>query len=256
MGATSGSRYADLDFDPRALKYAQHRKVHPEVVAELIASDLFGPDSHVLDVGCGTGNYAAVLTAATNCRISGIDPSLQMLAHARDAAPWESLLPGNAEQLPWDDDSFDVIMTTDVIHHIGDRAVYFQEAARVLRPGGHIVTVTDSHDDIPRRRPLSSHFPETIEVELQRYPSVPLLLSELAGAGFAQLRLAHVDYTYALVDIQAYRDRAFSSLHLIEEDAFRRGIERLETDLAQGPIPCVSLYTMIWGAMPGGKCAR
>ena len=57
-------------------------------------------------------------------------------------------------------------------------------------------------------------------------------------------------------DIQAYRDRAFSSLHLIEEEAFRRGISRLEADLARGPIPCVSLYTMIWGSVANvyGRC--
>jgi hypothetical protein len=54
-----------------------------------------------------------------------------------------------------------------------------------------------------------------------------------------------------LEDIQAYRDRAFSSLVLIEEETFRRGISRLEADLARGPIPCVSLYTMIWAQVPG-----
>ena len=142
-------------------------------------------------------------------------------------------------------------MTTDVIHHIRDRVAYFREAIRVLRPGGHIVTVTDSHDDIPRRRPLSSHFPETVAVEFQRYPPVPLLLDEMAAAGFGELRFARVENAYHLSDIQAYRDRAFSSLHLIDEGALRRGIDRLETELASGPIPCISLYTIIWGTNPG-----
>ena len=162
MPTRTGSLSANLDFDTRTAEYARHRKVHPGVVEELVASGLFGPESRVLDVGCGTGNYAAALTAATNCRISGIDPSTRMLDVARDAAPWESLSQGSAESLPFADDTFDVVMTTDVIHHVGNREAYFREAARVLRPGGHIVTVTDSHDDIPRRRPLSSHFPETI----------------------------------------------------------------------------------------------
>jgi ubiquinone/menaquinone biosynthesis C-methylase UbiE len=245
-----------LDYDRRATEYALHRKIHPEVLRELLVSGLFGPETRVLDVGCGTGNYAAALTAETSCHISGVDPSERMLDWARDAASWESLTKSDAEHLPFGDDAFDVVMSTDVIHHIGNRDAYFREAVRVLRPGGHLVTVTDSHDTILRRRPLSSHFPETVTIELQRYPPVPRLLEEMARAGFVEPRPVEVSRNYELDDIQAYRDRAFSSLLLIEEEAFRRGIGRLEAELARGPIPCVSLYTMIWGTAPGSQCPR
>jgi ubiquinone/menaquinone biosynthesis C-methylase UbiE len=240
-----------LDYDGRAAEFARHRRVHPEVLRQLLASGLFGPKTRVLDVGCGTGNYAAALTSATGCLVSGVDPSQRMLDWARGAAPWEFLEQSNAESLPFANDSFDVVLSTDVIHHIRDRDAYFREAARLLRPAGLIVTVTDSHDNISRRRPLSSHFPETVSIELQRYPPVPRLLDEMARAGFVEPRLVEVSRDYDLDDIQAYRDRAFSSLLLIEEEAFRRGISRLEADLARGPIPCRSLYTMIWGTRPG-----
>src|SRR5687767_8807413 len=99
MCAITGSPSAKLDFDFRVEEYARHRKVHPGVVEALVASGLVGSESRVLDVGCGTGNYAAVLTAATNCRISGIDPSAKMLDRAKDAAPWESLSQSSAEKL-------------------------------------------------------------------------------------------------------------------------------------------------------------
>ena len=250
MSAMAAPNPYRLDFDGRVEEFVRHRKVHPEVLHHLLASGLFGPETHVLDVGCGTGNYAAALVESTGCLVSGIDPSRRMLDRARDATQWQSLAQGNAESLPFGDNSFDVIMSTDVIHHIVDRDAYFREAARVLRPGGHVVTVTDSHDTIPRRRPLSSHFPETIAVELQRYPPVPGLLEEMARAGFVKPRLVDVSHNYDLDDIQAYRDRAFSSLLLIDDDAFRRGIGRLEADLARGPIPCISLYSVIWGESP------
>ena len=48
-----------LDYDRRATEFARHRKIHPEVLRELLASGIFGPETRVLDVGCGTGNYAA-----------------------------------------------------------------------------------------------------------------------------------------------------------------------------------------------------
>src|SRR5215218_8483162 len=251
MNAVIESHPFRLDFDGRVEEFVRHRRVHPEVLGQLLTSGLFGPETCVLDVGCGTGNYAGALTAATSCRISGIDPSQRMLDLARKAASWESLVRGNAESLPFGDDAFDVVISTDVIHHVRDRDVYFHEAARVLRPGGHLVTVTDSHDTIPRRRPLSSHFPETVTVELQRYPPVPQLLEEMAHAGFVEPRLVEVSREYDLDDIRAYQDRAFSSLLLIDDEAFQRGIRRLEADLARGPVPCVSLYTMVWAEMPG-----
>ncbi len=239
-----------LDFDRRVAEFVRHRKVHPDILQQLVGSGLLGPETRVLDVGSGTGNYAAALSEATGCRMSGIDPSAQMLDHARGVVSWESLTQGSAELLPFANASFDLVMSTDVIHHVRDRDAYFQEAARVLRGGGQIVTVTDSHDDIPRRRPLSSHFPETIPVELNRYPPVPRLLEEMTRAGFTGARIVKVSHDYELEDIRAYRDRAFSTLLLIDEDAFTRGIARLEADLERGPISCTSLYTMIWGTTP------
>jgi SAM-dependent methyltransferase len=245
-----GGESLPLDYDHRADDYARHRRIHPGVLRALVDSGWFGATARVLDVGCGTGNYAAALMGETGCAVCGIDPSREMLGHAHASTAGAALVQGNAERLPFADAAFDVVMSTDVIHHMGDRVAYFAEAARVLRPSGSIVTVTDSEQDIRRRRPLSSHFPETMAVELRRYPSVESLLEEMRRAGFAELRLQDVERRYDLVDLQPYRDRAFSSLLLIGEDAFARGMARLAADLARGPIPCVSPYTLIWGTLP------
>lgn len=241
---------ATLDYDHLAASYALHRAVHPGVVQQLIATAAIGPSTSILDVGCGTGNYARALVALTGCHVSGIEPSWEMAQRAHAAAIWDRLEQGSAEYLPFPDASFDLVMSTDVIHHVGDRAAYFREAARVLKPGGRLVTVTDSHADIARRRPLTSHFPETVAIELARYPSLEALTAEMADAGFTAFLREGVELEYALADLQPYRDRAFSSLSLLDIEAFQRGLAHLEADLAQGPVTALSLYTLLWGMKP------
>jgi hypothetical protein len=72
----------------------------------------------------------------------------------------------------------------------------------------------------------------------------------MAEAGFGAVEDTVVEFAYLLSDIQAYRDKAFSSLHLISDRAFRAGIARMEGDLRDGPIPCVSRYLLLWGRKP------
>jgi hypothetical protein len=79
---------------------------------------------------------------------------------------------------------------------------------------------------------------------------VATLLDEMQSAGFRDPEVVEVRHEYALTDLQAYRDKAFSSLHLIGDEAFEQGMARLASDLAAGPIPCVSLYTVIWATTP------
>jgi hypothetical protein len=66
-------------------------------------------------------------------------------------------------------------------------------------------------------------------------------------AGFGEIAETRVAFPYQLTDVQAYRDKAFSALHVISEVDFQRGIARMEKDLHRGPIPCVSRYLLLWG---------
>ena len=67
--------------------------------------------------------------------------------------------------------------------------------------------------------------------------------------GFIDIETQEVAFGYLLDDIQPYQDKAFSCLHLIPDEAFGNGIERLQTDLERGPISALSLYTLIWGRL-------
>jgi len=232
------------DYSTLADKYAAHRRLHPAVLARL-GESLEG-SAHVLEVGCGTGNYVSAIRDAVGCACTGVDPSPEMLAKLRQRDPSVRAIGGRAEVLGLPDGAFDLLYSVDVIHHVRDREAAFAEAFRVLVPGGRACTVTDSEWILHHRVPQSVYFPETVEVELSRYPRIDVLRSELARAGFSSPREEMVEHAYAITDASAYRDKVFSSLLYIDEAAFHRGLARMEADLALGPIQCISRYLMLW----------
>jgi ubiquinone/menaquinone biosynthesis C-methylase UbiE len=225
--------------------YARYRRVHPEVLRGLIANGPIHADTRVLEIGCGTGNYIGALRESVGCPCWGVDPTEEMLAQALVRSPSVQLTHGQGEHLSFPDDSFDLTFSVDVVHHLADRRKAWHEAARVLRPNGRLCIVTDSEDIIRKRQPQSIYFPETIEVELSRYPAIDLLQTELLGAGFAQIAQTVVEFRTVLPDLEPYRARVFSSLRLISEEAFARGLARLEKDFRNGAIPWVSRYLML-----------
>jgi SAM-dependent methyltransferase len=234
-----------INYDQLAEKYARHRQVHPAVLQALCEAT--SPTHRVLEVGCGTGNYVIALHEMIGCPCWGIDPSPEMLAQAKDRATAVEFRLGQAEQIDFAPSSLDLVYSVDVIHHVQDRPAYYCEASRVLESSGKVCTATDSEWIIRHRQPLSTYFPETIAPEIARYPRIAALKEMMASAGFDQIAAHTVECTYTIADIQIYRDKAFSALHLISDQAFVRGIARMERDLERGPIPCTPRYTLLWG---------
>lgn len=236
------------NYQALADEYARHRRVHPGVVDELRAEIVSRQCIDVLEVGCGSGNYLEVLSGLTSAQVTGIDPSSAMLDQLRARLPDAPVHVASAEVLPFADASLDLIYSVDVIHHVRDRDAFFNECARTLRPGGRVVTATDSPDDLERRVPLTSHFPETLEHERRRYPTIDTLRDEMTAAGLVELSETHVELRYPLTDIAGYRGKAYSSLHLISTAEHASGMKRLEADLQGGAIEALSLYTLLWGS--------
>ena len=229
-----------------ASDYAKLRHVHRPLLAALISGPGIDSGSKVLELGCGTGNYLCAIQSQTGCSAWGIDASREMLSQAGTRGPGIIWTCAAAENTVLTGVQFDFIFNVDAIHHFQDRARVFGEIDRLLSDNGTVCIATDSEEIIRNRKPLSSYWPETIELELARYPQIDTLDVELREAGLPNLRHEEITATGWLRDLSPYRAKVFSALRLLSEDAYERGLRRLETDFANGPIPSVSRYLLLW----------
>jgi len=100
---------------------------------------------HYLDIGCGTGDVALeILRQAPGCRVTGLDPSRQMLAVAAAKAARAGvadrlrLASGSVAALPFADGALNGITSAFALRSFTDRARAFREMRRVLAPGGRL----------------------------------------------------------------------------------------------------------------------
>ena len=117
------------------LNYADLRKPDPRIGAMI--RNALGDAKTVLNVGAGAGSYEP-----TDLRVTAIEPSAEMIAQ-RPASD-TTVIQGVAEDLPFEDQSFDASMAALTIHHWSDQAKGLREMRRVTR--GNIVLLTFDPD--------------------------------------------------------------------------------------------------------------
>lgn len=95
----------------------------------------------LLDVGCGTGNSIELLYKEfPEKKYMGIDLAENMIeAACRKAIPNAGFLVGDAENLPFEEGKFDVVICKESFHHYPQVEKFFQSAYRVLKPGGRLI---------------------------------------------------------------------------------------------------------------------
>ena len=100
------------------------------------------PGERVLDLGSGSGMdvFAAAVQVATAGFVTGVDITAEQLAKAERVSRDEpvSFQRARIEELPFDDASFDAVISNGVINLSAEKRTAFAEAARVLRPGGRL----------------------------------------------------------------------------------------------------------------------
>ena len=103
------------------------------------------PSDHLLDVGSGDGFWTARF--AMHCaNISGLEPDERMLSLAKTLYPRSNVeyVQGNAELIPYPNNTFDKVVSVSCLEHFADPLQGLREMARVLKPGGRLAISVDS----------------------------------------------------------------------------------------------------------------
>ena len=156
------------------------------------------PGETVLDVGCGTGTLAIVARqrVGETGRVSGIDPSPQMIARASRKAVLRGLAidfqVGVIEQLSFPDQSFDVVLSTFMMHHLPDdlKRRGLREIARVLKPGGHLLVLDMKGPVGPWKSSIQDQPALMQEAGFSQVELGETKFSPFPGLGFALARIA------------------------------------------------------------------
>ncbi|MEZ4335969.1 MAG: class I SAM-dependent methyltransferase [Sandaracinaceae bacterium] len=126
-------------YDDFARDYDRPRHEGYHALIDDLSVDIVTPlarGRRVLEVGCGTGLLLSRIAAVADQAV-GVDLSPGMLAHARERGL--EVVEGSATALPFEDASFDTVYSFKVLAHVEPIEVALREAARVVRPGGHVV---------------------------------------------------------------------------------------------------------------------
>ena len=135
-----------------ALTYdRQLAKVEQAGLGELRQKLLVEASGRVLEVGGGTGANLAYYGPEVELTITEPEPSMlrRLNRRVRERAPQAEVLQAPAEELPFEDDSFDVAVSTLVLCGVDDQSRALGELRRVLRPGGRLIFIEHVRSDEP-----------------------------------------------------------------------------------------------------------
>lgn len=160
-----------FNYDALGQKYSGFRRTDPRIAQYVW--DALGSAKTVLNVGAGAGSYEP-----EDRYVVAVEPSSTMRSQ-RQANGRVPAVIGSADSLPFDDNSFDASMAIVTIHHWHDMAKGLKELRRVTKDRVLIMTF----DPASAEKFWKAHyFPELIEIEKLRDPSIDSIIQALGGA--------------------------------------------------------------------------
>ncbi|MCC6493634.1 MAG: class I SAM-dependent methyltransferase [Pirellulales bacterium] len=194
--------YHAFDFSPESFGLAHRARSRLEARRLLAYGKHLGPRASIVDVGCGDGFHLALLKqyGQPGWRLAGVDASERAVAAARTRGLDVHL--GTVETAPLTPASFDLALLIATVEHVENPLQLMQAAARLLRPGGRVVVVTDNTATLDfrwfgARHWGGYHFPR--HWNLFHRPALRRL-AELAGLEVVELTtvLSPVNWVYSI----------------------------------------------------------
>lgn len=158
-----------FNYDKYGQRYSGFRRTDPRIASYV--HEALGSATTVLNVGAGAGSYEP-----EDRYVVAVEPS-HVMRSQRDAQKVPAII-GTAEALPFDDNSFDASMAMVTIHHWPDIKKGLRELRRVTRQ--QVVIMTFDPDALNNFW-NAQYFPELIDVEKRRYPTISSVVEALGG---------------------------------------------------------------------------
>ena len=174
------------------------------------AADLL-PDEQVLDVACGSGN-TAIAAARRFTVVTGVDYVPSLLERGRERAAAEGVKidfrEGDAEALPFEDASFDVVLSSFGTMFAPDQRQAAAELLRTCRPGGRIAMTNWTPDGFVGQmfKVVGSHAPPPVKLDPPPLWGTEARVRELFGDGIASLQANERECTLRFRSTQHYLD--------------------------------------------------
>jgi ubiquinone/menaquinone biosynthesis C-methylase UbiE len=207
----------------------------------------------VLDLGAGTGQFAAAIAGWFGVQVVAVEPSRGMRAQAvrANAHPRVAWVAGVAERLPLRDGSCALAWVSTVVHHLDDLEAAAAELGRVLRPGAPVLVRQAFPGRMEDVTLYARYFAGAGEFLVDGgLPTVQQVGTAFAAAGFRLEDLRRVAQVSA-TSLAAYRDkvrlRADTGLRLLPDDQFAAGLAALDrdADAETTPVPVVDRLDLL-----------
>lgn len=126
----------------------------------------------IIDLGCGQGDVSHQLKLMGFRNLVGIEISSKLLQYAKEKYSNEfPLIVADGLQVPFKNNSFDIVISVAVIEHVLDQSKYIQEISRIVRHSGHIILVTDCYFyRIQKRLGFYGQGPNAFPIDDAPYP--------------------------------------------------------------------------------------